>query len=139
SAVVGQMLADAGNSLAGVWGDYDNDGDLDMLVIHADSAGKNFLYRNNGDGTFTKLLKTDIGDLDGPTSTAGGGVAWGDYDNDGNLDVFLVQGDALNVSNDGLYRNNGNGTFTKMTSQVVGPLVNEQQPGASCAWADYDN
>ncbi|MBI4324829.1 MAG: VCBS repeat-containing protein [Chloroflexi bacterium] len=136
SAIVGSIASDSGQSVAGVWSDYDNDGDLDMFVTHWDV--KNSFYRNNGNGTFARLSQGDIGALD-EVSSRNNGAAWGDYDNDGDLDVFVTQGGALSLLNDALYRNNGNGSFTKMTSSVVGPLVNDGQPSAGCAWADYDN
>ena len=137
SATVGNIASDSGQAVAGVWGDYDNDADLDMFVTNWDV--KNSFYRNNGNGTFTRLLRGDTGDLDDAASSRANGAAWGDYDNDGDLDVFVSQGGAASLANDALYRNNGNGAFTKMTAAVVGPLVTDLQPGASCAWADYDN
>jgi hypothetical protein len=136
SDTLGGLNSDPGQGVAGSWADYDNDGDLDILVTHSDR--RNAFYRNNGDGTLTRLFETEIGDLD-EASAGNNGATWGDYDNDGDLDVFITRGGAASLLNDALYRNNANGTFTKMTSGVVGPLVNDLQPGASCAWADYDN
>ncbi len=136
SAMVGNIASDGGHADSGTWGDYDNDGDLDAFITHYDA--KNFFYRNNGDGTFTKLFKADTGDLDA-AALASGGPTWGDYDNDGDLDLFIMQGLSLAPQNDTLFRNNGNGTFTSMTADVVGPLVSDRQHGQSCAWADYDN
>ncbi|MCI0536533.1 MAG: FG-GAP-like repeat-containing protein [Verrucomicrobiales bacterium] len=136
SAAVGNLASDGGHADSGTWGDYDNDGDLDVFITHYDA--KNFFYRNNGDGTFTKLFRADTGDLDAASSVSGG-PTWGDYDNDGDLDLFIMQGLSLDPLNDTLFRNNGDGTFTSMTSDVVGPLVNDHEHGQSCAWADYDN
>jgi hypothetical protein len=123
----GVIVNEVGSSYGCAWGDYDNDGDLDLFV--AVGFGGNFLYQNNGDGSFTKVTSGPIID-DRGSSYAG---SWGDYDNDGDLDLFVA-----NDGNNFLYRNDlsqGAG-FTKMTS---GPIVNDggRSPGAS--WGDYDN
>jgi hypothetical protein len=136
SGMVGSIASDGGHADSATWGDYDNDGDLDVVITHYDA--KNFFYRNNGDGTFTKLFGAQTGDLDAPSSVSGG-PSWGDYDNDGDLDLFVMQGLSLEPRNDTLFRNNGNGTFTSMTSDVVGQAVSDHSHGQSCAWADYDN
>jgi hypothetical protein len=74
---------DSYNSGFGIaWGDYDNDGDLDIYL--SNYGGVNQLYRNNGNGTFT-----DVGASAGVSTAINGGVAWGDYDNDGDLDLYL--------------------------------------------------
>ncbi len=99
------------HSLAVVWGDYDNDGDLDLYVSRGDWEGlvyeePDVLYRNNGDGTFTDVLvQAGLEENTGDARYAG----FMDYDNDGYLD--------LHVDNNGqprvfLYHNNGDGTFT---------------------------
>jgi hypothetical protein len=72
-----------GWDLAGAWGDYDGDGWPDLYV--ANEFGGNALYHNERDGTFTERA-AEAGVVDGG---AGMGVAWGDYDGDGNLDLFV--------------------------------------------------
>ena len=109
------------------WGDYDDDGYVDFLL--AGEMGSEYitrLYHNDTDGTFS-----DSGvDLPG---TAYGGTAWGDYDNDGDLD-FVVTGDGDTA---GLiaevYRNDGGGTFVAVDAELAGI-----RDGA-VAWGDYDN
>ncbi|MDP8314635.1 MAG: FG-GAP-like repeat-containing protein [Candidatus Celaenobacter antarcticus] len=123
----GPVVNDGGDSRGGgSWGDFDNDGDLDLYV--SNRLQDNFLYRNNGDGTFAKITDGDIVN-DGGNSR---GTSWGDYDNDGYLDLF--------VSNDGgnnfLYKNNCDGTFTKITDETI---TNNGGVSVGCVWGDYDN
>jgi hypothetical protein len=98
------------------WGDYDNDGDLDLLLIgyddNAQSHSLSKMYRNDGGNQFV-----DIGELVPPI---GGAIAWGDYDNDNDLDI--LQGNEI-------YQNNG-GSFSPIHPAVIGGFS---------AWGDYDN
>jgi hypothetical protein len=116
---------------AGAFGDYDGDGDLDLFVGNEATQDEPYpseLYRNDGDGAFTDV------------ATAAGvenrryakGVAWGDYDNDGDRDLYVS-----NIGVNRLYRNNGDGTFTD-----VAPELGVTQPeGRSFAtwFFDYNN
>ena len=118
-------VADTGNGNGAAWGDYDNDGDLDLYLTN---NGTNRLYRNNGNGTFT-----EVGAAAGVANVGYGiGTAWGDYDNDGDLDLYVVNYGSANL----LYRNNGNGTFTEVG---VAASVNNAGTGYAAAWGDYDN
>jgi hypothetical protein len=103
------------------WGDYDNDGDLDILLTgHSNSGSFSEIYRNDT-GVFT--------DIDaGLTAVEAGSVAWGDYDNDGDLDILLT-GSGLSI----IY-NNDAGIFTDIGAGLTGV-----QYGTSAAWGDYDN
>jgi len=129
----GTIVNDAGLGVGAAWADYDRDGWLDLYVANS-RLQNDFLYHGNGDGTFTKILS-------GPVVTAGGtsiGCAWGDYDNDGDPDLVVANGETANNpgQNDFLFRNNGAGSFTRITS---GSLVTDGAHAGSPAWADYDN
>jgi hypothetical protein len=122
------------SSQGGAWGDYDNDGWLDLYLPgefddkRPDRANRSKLYHNNRDGTFTDVaLRAGVGN-----DRFGKGSDWGDYDNDGDLDLY--------VSNLGqpnrLYRNNGDGTFTDVAREMG---VTEPLSSFACWWWDYDN
>ncbi len=123
----GEIVHDGGWNYGCAWGDYDNDGYPDLFVVNNDTAKDNFLYHNEGDGTFTKITS-------GPVVTDGGssyGCTWGDYDNDGYLDLFVANYNEDNF----LYRNRQDGTFQAVLS---GPVVTGGGSSAGCSWADYD-
>ncbi|UCF37087.1 MAG: CRTAC1 family protein [Acidobacteriota bacterium] len=115
------------------WIDYDDDGLLDLyfanganLYTKAESPG-NSLLKNNGDGTFSDVTTSaGVKGLGGFAT----GVAVGDYDNDGDQDLFICY-----YGPNQLFRNNGNGTFTDVTSQagVAGNLWS-----SSAGFFDYD-
>ena len=128
----GDVVSDGGISAGVAWGDYDNDGNVDLFVANWQNQ-RNFLYRNSGDATFTKILEGDIVDDIANYDPYSSGPCWGDYNNDGFLDLFVAnQRDRDNF----LYKNNGDGTFTKITD---GPVVTDGGASFSCAWGDYDN
>ena len=146
-------LANAGDGNYGMGvavGDYDNDGYPDLYVT---SYGKNILYHNNGDGTFT--------DVTAKAGVAGGGwsasAGFFDYDNDGKLDLFVTRYmdcDTKHSKDCGgnyhtycppeefpsttnlLYHNNGDGTFTDV-SQRSG-IAAKKGRALGVAFADYD-
>jgi ASPIC and UnbV/FG-GAP-like repeat len=130
---VGSLVTDIGGSLCAAWADYDDDGDLDVLFTQEDGPGR--LYRNNGDGTFTLVTSTVLGN----STAVSVGIAWEDFFNRGHLDLFIVNGAAPYRENDFYFRNNGDGTFTSMTTNEVGDVVADASPGYGCAAADYDN
>ncbi len=132
-------VGDRGYGMGCVFGDYDNDGDLDLYVTN---YGPNVLYRNNGNGTFTDVTeKAGVGE-----TRWGTGAAFGDYDNDGDLDLYVpnyIDHDLDKLAQDQktsmqygqsvprilnphsfepqdnvLYRNNGDGTFTDVTAEL---------------------
>jgi hypothetical protein len=123
----GPIATQLGYSIGCAWGDYDNDGFLDLFVSN-ESGENNSLWHNQRDGTFALVTS-------GPVVTDGGrsrGCSWGDYDNDGFLDLFVANVSANNF----LYRNNGDGTFTKVTS---GRIVNDGGFSNGATWGDYDS
>ena len=111
------------------WGDFNNDGWIDLFVGRDQLS--NLLYKNNGDGTFTKIT---TGPLASSTAKAGGSV-WADFDNDGYLDIYLsTPGNVPN--NNIIYMNNGNETFSAVTS---GAVYSESYATEGCNAADINN
>jgi hypothetical protein len=140
-------LAEPMASHSGAWGDYDNDGLVDLYVCGefaesdfdgiyggqatlslSDRRNRCRLYRNRGDGTFVDVAET-AGVCNDRFAK---GAAWGDYDSDGFLDLY--------VSNHGggnrLYHNRGDGTFEDLAPQL---RVTEPEKSFSCWFWDFDN
>jgi Zn-dependent metalloprotease len=111
------------------WADYDMDGDMDVLLINGRSE-RPTLFRNelNTSGQFTDAT-SDMG-LASAGSGYTEGAAWGDYDNDGDLDLYITNYSGANH----LYRNDGN-VFTQVTTE----LGVASQRGFHANWEDYDN
>jgi hypothetical protein len=127
--IAGSIVTDRyAGAFSGAWGDYDNDGDIDLFVARIGDALKDALYRNGGTGGFNRILTGPVVNDSGESF----GCTWGDYNNDGKLDLFVPN----TVGNNFLYRNDGNGAFTKITT---GAIVNDGGDSRSCAWGDYDN
>jgi hypothetical protein len=93
------------------WGDYNNDGSPDILFTHS-SKVQLFLNQN---GSFIEV--TDGAGLNGANGCRNTGAAWFDYNNDGNLDIFISVWD--DCSGNLLYKNNGNGTFQDVTQETL--------------------
>ena len=146
-----------GWGMAVAWADYDNDGLVDLLFT---AYGHNVLYHNTGDGTFTdRSAASGIGAAEGFWT----GAAWGDYDRDGFLDLYVtgyvkftrqksthaaVSG-RYDVENPAsinplafpgernlLFHNNGNGTFTELASSAG--VSNTAGRGLAASWVDLD-
>jgi uncharacterized repeat protein (TIGR01451 family) len=125
----GVITTDGGSSIAGTWGDYNNDGHLDLFVAN-NTGAMNALYKNTGGGNFTKVTDGDIANYSGYCH----GASWVDYNNDGYLDVFVT--DYMPTKFNLLYKNNGDETFTRIMNSV---LVQEAKYNIGATWADYDD
>ena len=118
------------------WIDFDQDGLMDLYFVQSAATDaykplhplRSALYRNNGDGTFTDVTeKAGVGG----EGHYGQGVAVGDFNNDGNPDLYVTgYGRAI------LYKNNGNGTFTDVTAQAH--VEDEGAWSTSAGWFDFD-
>ena len=157
-----------GRGNGGCAADYDNDGDQDLYVTN---YGPSRLFRNRGDGTFADATAL-AGILESHRAFRSSGCAWGDYDRDGHLDLIVLRhlheyAPDLLVTTPGqqkdysaavgglaLYHNNGDGTFTNVTSLLEDdsdpfltdpyaatgePLGNIWGAGYQPGWVDFDN
>jgi hypothetical protein len=128
------FIVDANGSGA-AWLDYDNDGNLDVLIVNGSTREQMklggdpmiALYRNDGVGHFE-----DVTSKSGATKRGwGNGVCVADYDNDGFSDVYVT-----GINGGVLYHNNGNGTFSDVTRRAR--VGNESRWGTGCAFGDYN-
>ncbi|WP_421869440.1 leucine-rich repeat domain-containing protein [Marinoscillum sp.] len=118
-------------SYGGAWGDYDRDGDDDLYVSNAFDLAANFMYENNGDGTFKKIVGTIATTEIGFNRTA----AWGDYDNDGFLDLYVP---GSRDFGDRVYRNTGSRSF-EITNTQVSEEFHFWSPSEAGVWVDVNN
>ncbi len=128
------------DKVGSAWGDYDNDGDMDLFVPRIDEGYTGTLWRNDRNWT------TASGNFTNVTSSAGISIntaldytpdnpgmrsaCWGDYDNDGDLDLFILGAN----SNPYLYQNQGNGTFKNFGGGIV-----YSGSAIDCSFVDFDN
>lgn len=123
----GDIVNSGGYGSGCSWGDYNNDGWLDLYVTN--DGNKNFLYKNNKNGTFTKITTgPQVNDMGSSF-----GCNWGDIDNDGDLDLFVANN--LHQVNC-LYRNDGNDVFTKITNESI---VTDVGSSVGSSFGDYNN
>ena len=117
---------------ATAWGDYDNDGKLDLLVVGNGGSTKGpqtQLWKNMGNGTLSTNSSSSLG-IPGLTKAS---VAWGDYNNDGRLDILVAGLTSALVPICQVWRNQGNGTF--VNSGIDLPGIHS----GSVAWGDFNN
>jgi hypothetical protein len=116
--------------------DFDGDGWVDALVTTSDVDEQTRFFHNDGDGTFSE--RTREAGLEG--LTGGLNVVQADYDNDGDLDVFIMRGAWLSAGGkwpSSLVRNEGGGRFIDVT--FAAGIDKLFYPTQTAAWADYDN
>ena len=90
------------------WGDYDNDGDLDVLICGLNNSGipESAVFRNNGNNTFSRITSIIL------TGLYYSDCTWQDYDIDGDLDIMLSGRDQNSLPSTMIYRNNGTNSFS---------------------------
>jgi len=111
--------------------DFDHDGWPDIYVTNSNIGSKNHLYHNNHDGTFTDVAEQmGIADVNQSGTGVSMGAVWGDYDNDGYEDLFLIK-----WGRPELYHNDHGHGFTRVTDQAgLPPWINAN----TAVWLDYD-
>ena len=127
------MPADSVSPWAGLFADFDNDGYTDVLIVEHSGGGTNRFYHNAGNGAFSRVTNA-ISSERWPGSAFGYAADVGDFDNDGFPDVFIAASGTPNR----LYRNNGDGSFTKLADAPMSRRRSASQ-SAGCAWGDYDD
>jgi len=124
---------------AAAWGDYDNDGDLDLFVPRTTAGYIGTLWRNDvnwtsGSGSFTNVTSAAGLTLDNKPAYSGNAGThsgcWGDYDNDGDLDLFIVGANGNSL----LYQNQGGGVFSR-----AGEGISVGGNALDAVFVDYDN
>lgn len=124
-----------GKGLGVVFADFDNDGWTDILV--ANDSVRQSLYRNKGDGTFEDIaLPAGVAYDENGKTFAGMGVDAADYNEDGNIDIFMT---ALSNETYPLYENNGEGVFTYETNTTGVGQITLLNSGWGARFVDVDN
>lgn len=112
------------------WADFDNDNDIDLFVANLQTSNSVFL--NNANAEFEQIETDPIASNFRPSK----GNTWGDFDNDGDLDLYIANGTPGATVLNSLYLNDGLGHFELITD---GDLVSDDNISAGTAWSDYDH
>lgn len=127
----GSLVNNVGNTMSSAWGDYDNDGDLDIFLTN--DGGSNALFRNDGNFVFTKITTDTVSN----TNAHSFSCAWSDIDNDGDIDLFVTNSFSTpTLQLNFLYLNNGNASFTRVNNTAP---ATDLDWSYGCAFGDYDN
>lgn len=110
------------------WGDYDNDGDDDIIACGEDNYGNiiTLIFNNINHGDFIKI-NTNI------PGVRTGSVDWGDFDHDGDIDILITGESINNTILSRIYRNDRNNIFNEIDTKITGVYLSDG------AWGDYDN
>lgn len=127
-------LDDPGTGFVSLWGDLDQDGYLDVVIANGVLKEGSVLqaYRNNGNGTFSNV--TNSAGLSEPPEFGGVGIALGDYDRDGDLDLFA---NGFGGAPNRLYRNDGKFRFSEVATQAS--VLQPPHSGYVSFFLDYNN
>ena len=139
SLIETEMSSGNSGNYASIWTDYDNDGDLDMYLSKCRQGVSSFsdlrrinrLFQNDGNNNFTEAAVA--------AGLSFGNQTWAtdfaDIDNDGDLDCFIMNHDSPSL----MMENNGDGTFTDITTSSGLPAADLNFDGIQCAFRDFDN
>ncbi|MCC0178897.1 VCBS repeat-containing protein [Waterburya agarophytonicola K14] len=124
----------SGSSATNAWGDYDNDGDLDVLVVESSQIT---LYTNDENGDFEETDTFSLNNLaensDGEPISLKSSASFGDYDNDGFLDILTTRYSADGYAQVSIFQGNGTEEFTEIPTLIPNTYNGE------ASWGDYDN
>ena len=125
---------DPGSGFVSLWADLDNDGWLDLVVANGvlQDGSVTQIYRNNRDGTFTNVTRT--AGLNEPAGYGAIGIALGDYNKDGRVDLLI---NGRSAAPNRLYRNDGNWHFTEVAAKAG--ILQPPHEGFVCFFFDYNN
>jgi enediyne biosynthesis protein E4 len=132
----GDAVTDRGRTYGTSFSDYDNDGDPDLFVTNIGLGDSSTLYVNDGKGSFSKLMPQQSGIKTGKPSK---GHTWGDFNNDGFLDLFVANGTENvpdSLLNDDLYYGSAENVLKKLDARSI---TNDRNVSAGTAYADADN